>query len=1093
MPINRRYSHNCMMRRFLLFFAFLLCYSSNGLAQIEETLINDFIKYRDAGQYEQAIDVGNRLLDIFSNNKESNEFGIILSAMASCYYSNGNYNKAIELENQAIEIYKLPFGKNISAYLISLNNLARCYARLGDYAKATELGTQALEISKQELGEKHPDYAMSLSNLAGYYADLGDYNKAVELGTLALEIRKQELGEKHPDYAMSLSNLAGYYADLGDYNKAAELGTQALEIRKQELGEKHPDYAMSLSNLASYYFYLGDYSKAIELETLAIEIRKLKLGENHPDYATSVNNLASYYSALGNYEKAIELGELALDKREESLGRHHPSYALSLNNLSTDYACMGDYAKAIELGIQSLEIRKRVLGEKHPDYAKSLNNLANYYSEIGDYVKSFEYTTQALEIRKKVLGENHLDYAQSLEDLASRYSDVSNYVMAIEFETKAMEIIKSILGETHPKYATSLDNLARFYSYLGNYTKAIKLGTTALKIKESIIDKNHPDYAASLNNLASYYCEIGDYIKAREFGTQAMEIRKRVLGENHPYYSTSLSNLAWYYFLTSNYSRAASLYGKKVDANRSNLLKVMAGLASSYRHTYWDKYQADFLNYYPALIYLRPTDSLICSLYDNSCLFAKGLLLTAETDMRQLILESGDEAVLAKFNELQSTRMWLNKLNEIPIAERHVNTDSLENIAERLESDLVLMSKTYGDFMHNLKITWKEVQANLGDEDVAVEFLSFSELNTSKTIYIALSVRKGYNAPHMIRLFEESEMEAIKSFCYSGNDFSKLVWGRMEKELEGVENIYFSPCDELYNIAIESMPHWKQECMISDRFNLYRLSSTRELAIFHDETNSSGAVLYGGINYNTDVASMGNPKSDVKSHFDADSTNYRGTKWSYLSGTLNEVNEIEAILVKGDVSVSKLAGANATETSFKDLSGKKKRILHIATHGFFWNDSTAKKRKEDFQLRFVQLGNDQPCYVEDKAMTRSGLLFAGAQNTFDGIKIPAGVDDGVLIAQEIAQLDLRGLDLLVLSACETGIGEIKGDGVFGLQRGFKKAGTMSILMSLCQVDDLSTNLFMTEFYRDYISGESKQKSLKLAQKYVREYKDKDGK
>ena len=924
MPINRRYSHNCMMRRFLLFFAFLLCYSSNGLAQIEETLINDFIKYRDAGQYEQAIDVGNRLLDIFSNNKESNEFGIILSAMASCYYSNGNYNKAIELENQAIEIYKLPFGKNISAYLISLNNLARCYARLGDCAKATELGTQALEISKQEHGEKHPDYAMSLSNLAGYYADLGDYNKAAELGTQALEIRKQVLGEKDPSYATSLGNLAGYYADLGDYNKAAELGTQALEIRKQELGEKHPDYAMSLSNLASYYFYLGDFSKAIELETLAIEIRKLKLGENHPDYATSVNNLASYYSALGNYEKAIELGELALDKREESLGRYHPSYALSLNNLSTDYACMGDYAKAIELGIQSLEIRKRVLGEKHPDYAKSLNNLA------------------------------------------------------------------------------------------------------------------------------------------------------------------------WYNFSTSNYSRAASLYGKKVYANRSNLLKVMAGLASSYRHSYWDKYQADFLNYYPALIYLRPTDSLICSLYDNSCLFAKGLLLTAETDMRQLILESGDEAVLAKFNELQSTRMWLNKLNEIPIAERHVNTDSLENIAERLESDLVLMSKTYGDFMHNLKITWKEVQANLGDEDVAVEFLSFSELNTSKTIYIALSVRKGYNAPHMIRLFEESEMEAIKSFCYSGNDFSKLVWGRMEKELEGVENIYFSPCDELYNIAIESMPHWKQECMISDRFNLYRLSSTRELAIFHDETNSSGAVLYGGINYNTDVASMGNPKSDVKSHFDADSTNYRGTKWSYLSGTLNEVNEIEAILVKGDVSVSKLAGANATETSFKDLSGKKKRILHIATHGFFWNDSTAKKRKEDFQLRFVQLGNDQPCYVEDKAMTRSGLLFAGAQNTFDGIKIPAGVDDGVLIAQEIAQLDLRGLDLLVLSACETGIGEIKGDGVFGLQRGFKKAGTMSILMSLCQVDDLSTNLFMTEFYRDYISGESKQKSLKLAQKYVREYKDKDG-
>ena len=281
--------------------------------------------------------------------------------------------------------------------------------------------------------------------------------------------------------------------------------------------------------------------------------------------------------------------------------------------------------------------------------------------------------------------------------------------------------------------------------------------------------------------------------------------------------------------------------------------------------------------------------------------------------------------------------------------------------------------------------------------------------------------------------------------------------------------------------------------MMSDKFNLYRLSSTRELAIARDETPSSGAVIYGGIKYDSDVASMGTPKSDAEQlyavrGFEADSTAYRGTNWEPLPGTLDEANAIYSILGSSKASIK--TGVLATETSVKDLSGKKKGMLHIATHGFCWSESLADYKRKSEQLGFLHTGEERQGYVEDKAMTRTGLLFTGAQNTFNKVEIPAGVDDGVLTAQEIAQLDLRGLDLVVLSACQTGLGEINGDGVFGLQRGFKKAGARSIMMSLWSVNDEATKDLMTQFYSALSAGKSKREAFNAAQQYIKEH-DKD--
>ena len=171
-----------------------------------------------------------------------------------------------------------------------------------------------------------------------------------------------------------------------------------------------------------------------------------------------------------------------------------------------------------------------------------------------------------------------------------------------------------------------------------------------------------------------------------------------------------------------------------------------------------------------------------------------------------------------------------------------------------------------------------------------------------------------------------------------------------------------------------------------------------------------------------------------------------------------------------------------TEASFKALSGSGVNALHIATHGFYWTEREAAQLDG---LAF--LGADMPAAVkEDKALTRSGLLLAGANTALKGLPLPEGVEDGVLTAKEIARMDLRLVDLVALSACQTGLGEITGDGVFGLQRGFKKAGANTLLMSLWKVDDTATQLLMTQYYKNLLSGMGKYEALAAAQKYLRE-------
>ena len=701
-----------------------------------------------------------------------------------------------------------------------------------------------------------------------------------------------------------------------------------------------------------------------------------------------------------------------------------------------------------------------------------------------------------------------------------------NYQEAISWFEQCKEAYERHQKQDNDDYLDCLNYLG--YSYngfsvscynIGDYSKAVEYGIQASEILRSVLGEQHPDYATSLNNLAGYYANLGDYAKAVEVGTQAMEIRRSVLGEQHPDYAMSLSNLANYYSSLGDYAKTLELFKKNISIRQSNVFQQFAGLTAAQRTMYWSKDSYQFTDLYPNYSY-QSHISTAPDLYNKSALFAKGLLLSTEIEMNRLIQESGDAEALRMFEELQTNRMQLQKLYETPIAERHINTDSLEQAVDRQEQALVKRSKVYGDFTRKLRTTWQDVQGALKDEEMAVEFLSFTVFGTDSTMVAALTLRKDDKEPKFIPLFEQRQLQDVSDpQFFHCPELTALVWQPLQQELQGIKRIYFSPAGVLHNIGIEYAPGM-------EGYEMYRLSTTREVIDSHNthpgppegresattpdpsfpkegKRVTSTTALFGGIDYNAlpevGTPSLGGGRGEALGTSEVsialhrsliDSLSVRGMTATYLPATLDEVQAIKASFDKKYQPATLTTGNEATETAVKTLSTHTPKILHIATHGFYFTENQAERQKS---LRFLTIdgspslgGGQGEASPEDKALTRSGLLMAGANATLRGKDIPMDADDGVLTAQEISRLDLRGVDLMVLSACKTGNGDInQGEGVFGLQRGFKKAGVQTIVMSLWEVDDKATQILMTEFYDNLLQGQSKRDAFQNAQKHLR--------
>lgn len=471
------------------------------------------------------------------------------------------------------------------------------------------------------------------------------------------------------------------------------------------------------------------------------------------------------------------------------------------------------------------------------------------------------------------------------------------------------------------------------------------------------------------------------------------------------------------------------------------------------------------------------------TIYDN-ILEAKGLLLRSTNEIRDAILNSGNET-----DRQDYTRIGELKQQLLTEKDESVRTSIIKEI-EEIDKRLTLHVNAYADFLSSKNISWQNVRDVLSDKDIAIEFYNIPVvwgLDSVQTMngeprYCAVILKKDYKKPLIISLCKESEIDGLeREDMYETDLIYNLIWKPLAEELHGIENIYFAADRELHKIGIEYAP-LPDGSNIADKYNLHRLSSTRVLAENKSGRTSDNAVLYGGLRYDLDKEDLIAESRTGDYHptgaaraFTGDDSRY-GVK--YLPGTLKEVTEISQNFHATPRVITDISG---TEESFKSLAGSAIDIIHLATHGFFWSEEDAQKR--DYVTFLNQ--NSNKVRAEDKALMRSGLFFSGANIGLKGETLPDDVDDGVLTALELSNMNLGNVDMVVMSACESGLGETSGEGVFGLQRGFKLAGANTLLMSLWKVDDTATQKLMIEFYRHYLSGKSKQESLNLAQQSLR--------
>jgi CHAT domain-containing protein len=983
-----------------------------------------------------------------------------------------------------------------------LNQQATALYEAGRYQDAEPLYQQALAIRRQQLGEDHPDVAASLNNLALLYTDQGRYREAEPLYQQALAILREQFGQNHPDVATSLNNLAGLYIDQGRYREAEPLYQESLAIRREQLGQSHPDVAASLNNLASLYRVQGRYREAESLYRESLAILREQLGQNHPDVATSLNNLAVLYSNQGRYGEAEPLYQQALAIRRQQLGEDHPDVATSLNNLAGLYRDQGRYREAEPLYQQALAILREQLGQNHPDVATSLNNLAVLYSNQGRYGEAEPLYQQALAIRRQQLGEDHPTVAASLDNLASLYRVQGRYGEAEPLHQQALAIRRQQLGENHPDVATSLNNLAELYRVQGRYGEAEPLYQQALAILREQLGEDNPDVATSLNNLAVLYQVQGRYGEAKPLYQQALAIWRQQLGENHPDVAISLNNLAVLHQAQGNTAQAVRSLQTGLAIEEGHLDLNLTTLTEAQRQDY----AATLSGTTNGVISLSLEAPEAVELALTTLLRRKGRILDAGTSSRQVLrqnLTSEDQAILDQLTDIQRqlATLTFNPPPSLPPDQYRARLEELEAEASQLENTLARRSAAFRAETQPIEVA--AVAAQLPTNGVLVEYVRYQPFN-------AQDPQNPWGADRYAAylLFPNGRIEAVDlgpaaEVDAAARDFIGLlqdrsatlraiarperlvqdvqaVTGKMQAlildpiapYLSDSDHLLISPDSQLNLIPFEALQSEAGGPFLIEQYQISYLNSGRDLLKFNvTEPSRAPAVVLANPDYE-----QGEPGSGGAGELGVDS-NQSASELAQiqvgpLPGTAAEAEAIRPLLPNAQI----LTEEDATENALKQVQAP--RILHIATHGFFLtNVERPDPNSRGLGLRaFGDSLAPLPGFTIENPLLRSGLALAG----FNPRR--SGGEDGVFTALEASQLNLFGTQLVVLSACDTGLGQVaNGEGVYGLRRAFAIAGAESQLLSLWQVDDFGTQSLMARYYENLTAGMGRSEALRQVQ------------
>ena len=1026
---------------------------------------------------EEALKIQQDILNYRKEHGDSIQYAVLLCDISESYANIGNYQDAIPLCLNGQRILERLLGEDNLQYRQSLMNLSVYYENTGQLEEALKKSFQLSEICKKYFGENSHEYVKALS----YYAYLlytsgDDCLKAVELEQKLLDI-KSKINVDSIERIKSYANLAVYYNAMGYMDKAIYYDTQALLMFNQS--PNTPLYRNILSNLANCYLQIGEYEKARE-----IIIKVLNSFEGNHDsisYNECFSSLAKYYSYIEDYRTSISILNKILSYYVNTKGENDKRCAPVLDDLSQNYKRIGQLRDALSTQEKSLKIKQLYYGDDSPQYASSLTSLGNLLFLAGEREKAILFHENAARIIKSRMGADNLHYLQVLRNL----SNVNNYNVNRKIEL--LDEIKNVISKKFatPIYVSTLCELAQDFSKLGRINNVLEIekyleeDTTVIKY----FNNNRLAYARYMDSFSSCLISLGKYEDAIKKEILAYDLYKKLYGNNVVKYDETIINLAiCYTHLNDSIKLHSILKDTQIfEIFKNEISNNVQFLTSYYRNKYWKNFAYIYYDLIPYLAGLFHDNYYVGLAYDMSALYAKGLLLKTETNISDLIHKHGDMSLRLDYDAMISNRAKITELFDKSV------TDSILNVINRQEDDIIQRLHYLG-LLKEMQVSWKDVQKQLNTKDVAIEFISCN-VDSVKQFNAALILKKDYDAPLFVPIARKDQIDKY----VTNREMDSLymaTWNPLEEQLDGIENVYFSTSGELHRIPMEYLICNDGRYMC-EKYNMYRISSTQELLSKKVKNKYKDAVLYGGLDYDMELSRL---SIIVQRNDDLDNMSIdrrlRGAPsarngFEPLINTQLEVSDVASILKESKINCKIYSRQEGVEETFKALSGMSVDILHISTHGMYINIENFEKIKTKDNLNFLDVDGLTTMSPEDFALSHSFLVMSGGNMLTKRLEIPKGIDDGILTAKEISHIDLFGADLVVLSACQTALGDIDNEGVYGLQRAFKKAGANTILMSLDKVDDEATRILMVEFYRNLMSGKTKHQSLKDAQKYLR--------
>lgn len=982
--------------------------------------------------------------------------------------------------DQAKELY----GETSPTYHKKKLELADFYFKKTNFLqKAEDIYEESFDgVVKKEMSPLSSRYVWYHNDMGNLYALLEDMPKASEYLSIAAKQAKINFGAENPKYAIVLANLASVYLSQGKYKQAKEMIDWAEAILDKGDDDLYtPEYAKAYQVIAEAASTFGAYDKVQTCLSKADKIMSKNAKKGYdPAENSSPDDLASFYLQTGKYSEAEKILKTSITEKEKSRGKQARELIKPLNLLGKLYYTTGDYGQSELYLNRASKLSTSLLGDTSLKYAESLKTIHKLNVAYGDYDKGEQNCRKQLAITERILGKNNVNVADALADLAIiRYNLGGSVDQSRKMLIESNAIIKTQLGADNPFYINGLKNLAFFQMETDKLSSADSLITTSEKYWENKLGKENlytPEFDLMRGDL---YRRQGKYDLAIKKYAEAKDLYKKQFSDKHPDYVKTLSKLAKTYYAKGDYKNALETINTTTQKYYDFIIQYFPVLSFGEKSKYWDLIKGDF-EFFNSLA-LRMKDQnpdLIGLMYDYE-LATKALLLSNSIKVRQRILGSGNPKLIDQFTNWNDKKELYTKslsFSSDQLKAENIDQKKLETEIEQLEKTLSTSSEEFANSFEKKSYRWKDVRKTLKAQEAAIEILRFRYYTTTFTdsiIYAALIVSNETSGnPDLVLLPNGQELEKkyIKyyrntvKFMNEDNVSYDAFWKPIDDKLKNYTTLYLS-CEGVYNqINVETLEDATGKYLI-DKYNIVLLSNTKDLPL--TKLYEKKKVQRTGANT---IALVGNPQ------FYGLNSTLSQRSIVQLKGAEVEAREISDLYSSNKWKNNLLVSIQADEERVKVLESP--RILHVATHGYFQPDYRNTVTDENAVLKKNEVN----------PLFRSGILLAGAGDLLDNNFTSANVNsqNGILTAYEAMNMNLDGTELVTLSACETGLGDVQiGEGVAGLQRSFLVAGADNVIMSLFKVSDEITEKLMLTFYDKWIKIGDKRKAFLEAKKEIK--------